>query len=61
METKNQTKNSGKNNEKKPGAKKQGAPVNIEQRSATDKVNPKAGKGLKNDGTNFTYEEDIRN
>jgi len=58
METKNQIKSKENKNEKKPVKKHSGKAVNIETIPATEKTNPRAGRSLKNDGTNFTYEEE---
>ena len=58
METKNQIKNNGNKNDKKPAKKNTGKGVNIDLTSATEKANPSAGRSLKNEGTNITYKED---
>jgi hypothetical protein len=58
METKNQIKNKENKNEKKPSKKHSGKAVNIDTTPVTEKINPRAGRSLKNEGTNFTYEEE---
>jgi hypothetical protein len=57
---KNKNAHSAKENNqqhKTAGSKKQPA-INIDSSRATDNVKPKAGRGLANEGTNVSYEEE---
>jgi hypothetical protein len=58
METKNQIKSKENKSAGKPAKKHSGKAVQVETTPVTEKTNPRAGRSLKNEGTNFTYEEE---
>lgn len=60
MDTKTQIKTKENKNERKqmPDKKQKGKGIHIDSTPVSEKVNPRAGESLKNEGTNFTYEEE---
>jgi hypothetical protein len=58
MKDKNENNKNHSAKDRKQEAKKKGGPVNIESTPVTDKVKPKAGGTLRNEGTNIAYEEE---